>query len=168
MRANSNKAAGFTLIEVMVVVTMISVIAGITYPSYQSYVVQRAERQVQAQMLSLALELEQWRARNLSYLEFVPQAGYDNANLGTLLVPNNVSPSYLIHIGVLEANPAASVRSLSDPQANPNQWVMQARPLNMPNARMFRLQSNGLRCQTKDQEVSLLTPNCGDLATLYW
>lgn len=65
-------ALGFTLIELMVTVAMIAILAAIAIPSYQYYVIKNAESNAKAQMKTLALELEKWRATNLSYRGFYP------------------------------------------------------------------------------------------------
>jgi type IV pilus assembly protein PilE len=51
---------GFSLIELMIVVTIIAILAGIAYPSYSSYVI-RANRAVAEQfMLNVAQRQEQY------------------------------------------------------------------------------------------------------------
>lgn len=65
-------ALGFTLIELMVTVAMIAILAAIAIPSYQYYVIKNAESNAKAQMKTLAIELEKWRATNLSYRGFYP------------------------------------------------------------------------------------------------
>lgn len=65
-------ALGFTLIELMVTVAMIAILAAIAMPSYQRYVVKNAESNAKADMKTLAIELEKWRATNLSYRGFYP------------------------------------------------------------------------------------------------
>jgi type IV pilus assembly protein PilE len=69
-------ASGFTLIELMVVVFILSILATIAIPSYQRYAITNAEKQVQARMKYLEIQLNQWRASALSYSNFVPQGGY--------------------------------------------------------------------------------------------
>lgn len=54
------KHAGFTLIELMVVVAVVGILAAIAYPSYTSYVI-RTNRAIGAGCL---LELAQWMERN--------------------------------------------------------------------------------------------------------
>jgi type IV pilus assembly protein PilE len=62
------KSSGFTLIELMIVVLIVAVLAGLAYSGYQQQV--RKSRRAEAkQVLSeIALRQEKWRSNNVSYL----------------------------------------------------------------------------------------------------
>lgn len=62
------RSKGFTLIELMIVVLIIAVLAGLAYSGYQQQV--RKSRRAEAkQVLSeVALRQEKWRSNNVSYL----------------------------------------------------------------------------------------------------
>src|SRR5690606_9195836 len=59
--------AGFSLIELMIVVVIVAILAAIAYPSYQRYVQQTREAEAQGQIMELASALEAYRAKNFSY-----------------------------------------------------------------------------------------------------
>ncbi|MGL5252030.1 MAG: type IV pilin protein, partial [Moraxella sp.] len=56
-----SKPQGFTLIELMVTVALLTILVSIAIPSYRQYTVRNAESQAQARMKQLELELNQWR-----------------------------------------------------------------------------------------------------------
>jgi type IV pilus assembly protein PilE len=56
------KLKGFTLIELMIVVTVISILAAIAYPSYRDYI--RKARRADAQAALAAAQLEQQKLRS--------------------------------------------------------------------------------------------------------
>jgi len=59
MKAKSIKTeAGFSLIELMIVVAIVGIIAAFAYPSYQSHVLKTRRAQAQADLLELAQFME--------------------------------------------------------------------------------------------------------------
>lgn len=63
-------ASGFTLIELMVTVVIITVLAAIAYPSYAQYMERRDLAVARQEALRIASELERFKAKNFSYKGF--------------------------------------------------------------------------------------------------
>jgi len=67
-RMNSGKSAGFTLIELMIVVAIIGIIAAIAYPSYRNNVMATHRTNAQADLMKLAQWMERkYLQQNYSY-----------------------------------------------------------------------------------------------------
>jgi len=68
---------GFTLIELMIVVAVIGILAGIAYPSYQDYILRAKRGDGKAAILSAQLAQEKYRANNITYLAVASTASSD-------------------------------------------------------------------------------------------
>lgn len=55
---SSEKQRGFTLIELMIVVTIIGILAAISYPSYQQYVIKSKRSDMMSEMHNIANQIE--------------------------------------------------------------------------------------------------------------
>lgn len=62
--------AGFTLIELMVVVAVVAILAAIAVPSYQEQVRKSRRAQAQADLVELAQRAERFHTVNNSYVDF--------------------------------------------------------------------------------------------------
>jgi type IV pilus assembly protein PilE len=58
---------GFTLIEMMIVVAIIGILAAITYPSYQSYIIKTKRTDMMTEMQNIASEIESRKLAQGSY-----------------------------------------------------------------------------------------------------
>ncbi len=72
MAGKQRDQSGFTLIELMIVMSMIAILSAIAIPSYKKYIRKNAESAAVAKVKSLELELERWRATALTYRGFEP------------------------------------------------------------------------------------------------
>lgn len=72
-----NQQRGFTLIEIMIVVTIIGILAAIAYPSYQEYVLRSNRTEAMALLSEAAARQERFFAQNNTYADDT-----DDLNMG--------------------------------------------------------------------------------------
>ena len=81
------KHAGFTLMELMIVVAIVAILAGIAYPSYQRYVMQSHRTEAQTAMVQTAQYVERKYSSTFSYPSSVPNS---------ITMPGTVSDYYTV------------------------------------------------------------------------
>ena len=105
--------AGFTLIELMIVVMIVSILAALAIPSYRSHVIKATRRDAQATMLELASREQQYFVANRRYatnveLGFVMPNDLASDYTATITALNSPPPSFLIEFEPIEGGPQAS------------------------------------------------------------
>lgn len=114
---NKNINAGFSLIELMIVVAIIGIITMIAYPSYQGFIVSSNRAAAQADLMSLGAAMERHKAAAFTY----KGAAQSAADTGTPDIFHGHSPS---------AEPYASrAYDLLITVATGTSYVVEARPL---------------------------------------
>ncbi len=84
-----DNSSGFTLIELMIVIAIIGIIAGIGYPSYAKYLQRGGRAEASALLLEVMEKQEQYYRSNLKYTTSFTDLGYSAA-------PQSESGRYII------------------------------------------------------------------------
>jgi len=95
-----NNSAGFTLIELMVVVAIVAILAAIAYPSYQDSVRKGRRKDAESYMMNLAQLQQQYFTDNRSYASNPNSLSSPPASVSTYyniaITTGGTPPSYLI------------------------------------------------------------------------
>ena len=84
--------AGFTLIELMIVVAIVGILAAVALPSYQQYIIRGHRAAAQSEMMDIANREQQYILSNRVYTATGSDLGYS--------LPSDVGARYgLCHCG---------------------------------------------------------------------
>lgn len=148
---------GFTLLEIMTVVTMVAILAAFALPSYQEYARRNVRVAAQQEILKLAELMERHKSRNFSYKGFAPADFYGAANVRAssgdvqIDLPLGATGSQVQYTLTL-LDPDAN-KALQETTATGMRWAIKATP---PTAGIHAINPNllanssGLRCMTRN------------------
>jgi type IV pilus assembly protein PilE len=88
-----NKALGFTLIELMIVVAIVGILASIGYPSYTNYVIRSDRAEAVSELLRIANLQEQFFVDNRQYTTNISLLGVGDGAIFTTASNNYVITS---------------------------------------------------------------------------
>lgn len=165
-RRKSN--AGFTLIELMIVIVIISIIAAIAIPAYQEQTRKSSAAQAQQEMQKIAEQLERYKSKNFTYKYFDPKIVYSSdpnaPALTEVLVPIGSSGKKVKYI-ITVKDLGTSDKLLTDSSVRGSGWAIQALAQNDPKNYNMLMTSEGLRCKTRD---SVTYTACTGSNVIYW
>lgn len=158
---------GFTLIELMVVLTIITIFAVIAIPSYQVYTRRAIAGTAQQEMQRLADQLERHKGKNFSYLGFDPSYMYKNTSgnlvgydpvVSQLTLPLNATSSD-IRYKLSIRDGTDTTKLLTDVTALGQRWVIRAESTDPQNF-SYLMTNTGTQCRNKTAANVTFT-SCG-------
>ena len=145
---------GFTLVEMMISLFIISILMAIVIPSYQQYERRSSLARAQQEMLKIAEQLERHKARNFTYRGFNANYLYKDS-AGTVSTEFNATTQRLnfplaqtkkfeiVIVDSMNTNPL-----LTSNDALGQNWAIRATSMDARNYNLL-LTSTGIRCMNK-------------------
>lgn len=160
---------GFTLIELMIAIVVISVLAGIGYPSYTAYTQKKDLAVAKQTALQLSAELEKFKNKNFSYKGFNPTYLYSDFDheASTLYLPKgSTQTTALFRLSIKDLSSGLAISS-TDTAATGQNWaiIVERMPLTgsliQPKNYDLLLTSTGIKCMTRTANVVKEIKTCG-------
>jgi type IV pilus assembly protein PilE len=120
MKHTRAKQAGFTLIELMIVVVVVAILAAIAFPQYRDYVVRSNRAVAKSLLVQVADRQEQFFTDRKTYASDMTDLGYPDAT--TIYVDRSGNPS--------GADPGDALYSVVLSNAGATTFTLTATPLN--------------------------------------
>ena len=133
---NSLRTRGFTLVELLVTISIVAILAGLAYPSYTSYVRKGKRAEARAAISDLLQQQERYLTQRNTYVAFA--AGDSTVPFKTYSGENRTYTAHLIGAEVCDA--ATSIQDCVQVVAVPQQAD--------PEAGTLKLTSTGVKSCT--------------------
>lgn len=132
---------GFTLVEMMVVVMVVTIMAAIALPSYQSYVRKSEENSAQQEIQKIMRDLEHQKSRQFNYLGYSLPADPYYLPFGATVTTAKYT------IDVRDGDDSTKKLNATAAPTGKN-WVIQAKSSD-GHRYSFLIDSKGLGCKNK-------------------
>lgn len=134
------QSRGFTLVELMIALVIISVLVAIIYPSYSQYTLKAKRVEAQSTMQELSQKLAAYKISNGNFKDVDLARLYGNA------IPKSVKDNYTLTLTDIMGV------ELYKTNAKTSTWMLTAEPAN-ENAGVLTLDSQGNQCWYKEIAV---------------
>lgn len=115
LRPAKGNDRGFTLIELVVAVTVVAILTAIAVPSYQQYIRQSREPEAKQGLLDLAAREERYYSLNNTYTATAASLGYSGTGNVSVSLSSGSQTDYLMTVS---ASSATGYTLLATPQNN--------------------------------------------------
>lgn len=114
----STRQGGFTLVEIMIVVTIIAIVAAIALPNYQRYVIKSKRTDMMSELQNIALQIESRKLAQGSYSVISAKVKTDFETVypkqGQALYDITITPNPLTSKWKITATPKTGTQMVND------------------------------------------------------